>query len=101
MLKLKEIRNEADYEAALARVAALMDAEAGSPQEAELVQKFTAGDLRYDTLFSATPGWRPAGGQTGRQRGVIVLEDFDRLRAFDRMPARLTRGSPSRRKIET
>jgi HTH-type transcriptional regulator/antitoxin HigA len=31
------IHSEADYEAALARVATLMDAEAGSPQDDELI----------------------------------------------------------------
>ncbi|MEI6787141.1 MAG: transcriptional regulator [bacterium] len=36
MMYPKAIRNEAEYEAALARVSVLMDAEAGSPQEAEL-----------------------------------------------------------------
>ncbi len=51
MLKLKEIRNEADYEAALARVAALMDAEAGSPQEAELERWGTLVELYEEKMY--------------------------------------------------
>jgi len=75
------IRTEADYEAALARVAALMDAREGTPEGEELDvlvdlvevyedKHFPMGypDIPTSSPSTATPGGHPPPGTARRRR---------------------------------
>lgn len=59
MLEIKQIRTEADYEAALARISALLDAEPYSPDDAEL-DRLSALVAGYEAEHFPIP--RPSAG---------------------------------------
>ena len=88
--KIRPIRTEADYETALARIDALMDAEAGTPEGEELDVLTDLVDKHNHTWDAIRYGLEPMIKRTG-----FGLLDFYSKAASESAPQRETYQQPT------